>query len=162
MIEVNFQARKFINKAQSKIESLQDQIRSLQHDIDILKTTKALTFSLADAGRGYVTQSGELIIERDGYYTNLGYFMKKYHKMSAVYEFVYTETGIPELISTDPEPKDLEPFAAKLGNLFAKTTGYTKPQGQKDNGLYRDFNDDYERLKETNKAIEAAGFSILM
>ena len=164
MIEVNFQARKIISKKQKQIEFLQEQIEMLQHDIDILKNTKALKFKLADAGTGYVTHSAELIIAKDGYYTDLGYFMKKYHKMSLtqVYEFVYTQTGIPELLSADPEPKDLEPFAIKLANLFAKTTGYTTADGQKDNGLYRDFNEDYERLKETNKAIEEAGFSILM
>lgn len=161
MIKVNFEARKFIDKTQNKIKFLQDQISTLQKDIDTLKTTKALTFSLADGGTGYVTAAGDLIIARDGYFTTLGYFMKKYHKMMPVYEFVYTETGIPELLSTDPEPKDLKPFAISLCNLFAKTTGYTKSDGQKDNGLYRDFNEDYERLKETNKAIEA-GFSILM
>lgn len=161
-IEVNFQARKIIKKKQKQIEFLQDQIEILQHDIDMLKNTKALKFSLTDGGTGYVTLDGELIIENDGYYTKLGYFIKKYHKMKPVYEFVYTETGIPELISTDPEPRYLEPFAISLANMFAKTTGYTTPEGQKSNGLYRDFNEDYERLKENNKSIEAAGFSILM
>lgn len=164
MVEVNFKARKIINQKQKQIEFLQEQIEILQQDIDILKNIKATTFSLADGGTGYVTHSGDLIIARDGYFTNLGYFMKKYHNMSLTpfYEFVYTETGIPELLSTDPEPKDLKHFATKLANLFAKTTGYTTPDGQKDNGLYSDFNEDYERLKEANKDIEQAGFSILM
>lgn len=162
MFKVNFQAQKIISQKQKKIEFLQQQIEMLQHDIDTLKNTKALEFTLADGGSGYVTTAGDLIISRDGYFTTLGYFMKKYHKMSAVYEFVYTETGIPELISTDPEPKDLTSFATKLGNLFAETTGYTTPDGQKDSGLYRDFNEDYQRLMDTNKAIEEAGFSILM
>lgn len=163
MIKVNFQARKIINQKQKQIELLKQEIEILQQDIDILKNTKALKFTLEDGGTGYVTHSGELIISKDGYYTNLGYFMKKYHKISLTpfYEFVYTQTGIPELLSTDPEPKDLKHFATKLANLFAKTTGYTTPDEQKDNG-YRDFNEDYERLKEANKDIEEAGFSILM
>lgn len=163
MIEVNFQARKIISKKQKQIELLQQEIEILQHDIDMLKNTKALKFTLVDGGRGYVTHSADLIIERDGYFTDLGYFMKKYNmSLTPYYEFVYTEAGIPELISTDPEPKDLKAFAVKLANLFAKTTGYTTADGQKPDGLYRDFNEDYERLKEANKDIEQAGFSILM
>lgn len=159
--EVNLAAHKYINKKLRKIEFLKQEIEMLQHDIDILKNTKALTFTLSDGGSGYVTVAGDLIISRDGYFTTLGYFMKKYHKMSPVYEFVYTETGIPELLSTDPEPKDLAAFATKLGNLFAKTTGYTTPDGQKAN-TYRDFSEEMERLRDNNDAIEEAGFSILM
>ena len=163
-VKVNFQSRKSIDKAQRKIESLQDQIDSLQKDIETLKHTTVLKFKLSDGGTGRVTASGDLIISRYGYYTILGYFMKRHHMMSLTpfYEFVYTENGIPELISDDPEPKDLKQFAIKLSNFFAKATGYNTPNGQNPNGLRRDFDKDYERLQEVNKDIEQAGFSILM
>lgn len=100
--------------------------------IEKLQQHGVMTFALPEYGRGYVTESGELLLRFDDTIRSFGHFEKSLSDEK--YFFVYQpETRMSPVARLIPEElhsideglaKDLYAFAVKLGYFLAKHPYY--------------------------------------